>query len=122
MFVDGGVRAVTDRVVLEDRLSRTALLLELGNICARYERLAAGAREHRDADRVVPLELVEDFRHRFPHVERDGVVARRIVEQHPADRPVLAGDHPFSTGLHPMSPSLSMIFSENRCPLFGIML
>src|SRR5204863_3656552 len=70
-----------------------ALVLELGNIGAGHERLAAGAGHDDDADAVIVAEIVENAGGRFPHVERDRVMAFRIVEDQIADAPVLARQH-----------------------------
>ncbi len=52
--------------------------------------LLARAGEDDHADRGVGGELVEHARDRLPHVDRHGVQARRVAEDHPADRAVLA--------------------------------
>src|SRR4029077_20842454 len=70
-----------------------ALFLELRDVGAQDKGLAAGAGDDDDADRIILLEIVHDLRHRLPHVERDGVVARRVVEDDAADRTLLLGEH-----------------------------
>ena len=80
-------------VVDRDLFRIGALLLELGNVRARHERLAAGAAEHDDAHALVVGEIVEDVAGAPPHVARHGVVAFRIVEDQIADAAFLAGQN-----------------------------
>jgi hypothetical protein len=52
----------------------------------------------------IALEKVEDDWHRLPHVERQRVPSIEIVEDHPADRAILFGDHALRRGNHRLSP------------------
>jgi hypothetical protein len=74
-----------------------ALVLELRDVRARGEGLRSGPGHDHDPNRRIGRELGHDLERRFPHLERDGVVALGIVEDHPADAAVLAGDHLFAS-------------------------
>src|SRR5216683_1334028 len=97
-------RALGDLVVLRDAFGRGALLLELRDVGAGDERLVAGAPEDDDADIGIAREMVEDDRHRLPHVQRQRVVPRWIVERHPADRSVTLGNHTLGRRNHAVRP------------------
>src|SRR5205823_938963 len=73
-----------------------ALLLVLRDIRAGDEGLVAVALQHDDANLGILLEAVERLRYGLPHVDRDGVPPRRIVEREPADRPLFFGDDAFA--------------------------
>jgi hypothetical protein len=64
-------------------------VLELRDVGARHEGLLAGAAQHDHADGVVGDELVHVFGHELPHLLTHGVPLLRLVENDPADRPVL---------------------------------
>src|SRR6185437_2570157 len=99
-----GVRQLGDPVIFGDRLRRGALLLELRDVGAGNEGLVAGAAQHDDADLGVARKMIENHRHRLPHVERHGVAPLGIVEDHPADRTVLLGDQALARGNHRGTP------------------
>src|SRR6266704_2661588 len=63
-----------------------ALLHPVGDLLVVPDALGALAFEHDDADLRVLFEALERLRHRLPHVDRDGVAPRRVVESEPADR------------------------------------
>src|SRR5262249_13360369 len=84
--------AAGDLLVALDALGGRAVLLVLRYVGAGDERLVALALEHDHADLGVLLEAVEHLRDRLPHVDRDGVPARGIVESEPSDRALLLGD------------------------------
>ena len=97
------IEALADGIVALDRLAGGALVLELGDVGARHERLAAGPGDHQHAHVVVPGELLEDARAGLPHLQRYGVVPRRIVEGHCADAALFAGQHLVGDG-HRLPP------------------
>ena len=88
--MEGGVALLHDLVVMPDRLLVGAFLLEARDVGAGHEGLAAVAGDHHHLDVVVAAEVVEHLARRLPHVERDGVVTLRIVEDHVADAALLA--------------------------------
>jgi hypothetical protein len=57
-----------------------AQVFELRDIGAGDECLVALSRENDHANVVVPLRRRKQGRHRFPHIERERVVLRRMVE------------------------------------------
>src|SRR4029079_13599847 len=75
-----------------------------------------GAAHDDDADGRIVLEILHDLRDRLPHFERDGVVARRIVEDQAADRTVLLGEHFRGERLveHWMAPVRLVGWAEQR--------
>src|SRR5882672_5103276 len=81
-----------DLLVALDALCGRTVLLVLRYIRPGNEGLVALALEHDHADLGVLLEAVEHLGYRFPHVDRDGVPARGVVEGEPADRALLLGD------------------------------
>src|SRR5713226_2103559 len=81
-----------DLLVILDALGARALLLVLRDIRPGDERLVAVAFQDDHAYLRVPFEAVEHLRNPFPHVDRDGVAPRRVVECEPADRALLFGD------------------------------
>src|SRR5262249_16224167 len=87
------------------------LALELRDIRAGDEGLAAGAGEHHDPHLVVFGEVLEDLAGRRPHVERHGIVPLGVVEDHVADAPILARQHFLSLGhvVHNRSSALVRI-------------
>src|SRR5712691_8571957 len=85
-------RASGDFLVIPDALGARALFLVLRDIRPRDESLVALAFEHDDADLRVLFEALKRLRHRLPHVDRDGVAPRRVVEGEPADRALLLDD------------------------------
>src|SRR6185437_9560645 len=69
-----------DLVVFALRVGVGAILLELADIRAGYERLVAGPGEHDDADGPVLLELIQDLTQADPHFHGNGVALFRLVE------------------------------------------
>src|SRR5262249_55445241 len=73
--LNAGIGLLDRRVVVPGSLEGGALVLELRDIGARDEGLAARAGQHHHADLVVPGEVLENAARRRPHVERHRVVA-----------------------------------------------
>ena len=73
-------------------------------------------REDDHADLRVGLEGGDDPRHRRPHVERHRVVLLRLVEDHPADAALLAGDHLRRAEIHVLILRLARIFPLPALP------
>src|SRR6516225_8754249 len=92
-ILDAPARALGDLAVGSDCFLRGAFFLELRDVGARHESPTAGAADDDHPYRIVLLEIVHDLGHGFPHFERHGIVARRVVEHQTADRSVLLGDH-----------------------------
>jgi hypothetical protein len=84
------------RLVVGEGRGLLALVLELRDVGARRERLAARAGDDHDADRRIGGERRHDLERGLPHLERDRVVALGVVEDHPADAAIDAGDHFFA--------------------------
>src|SRR3954463_13542464 len=84
------LRGVADLLVALHRFRAGALVLELRDVGAGDEGPLARPCQHDDADRGIGVEIREHARDRLPHGERHRVAARRIVEDQPADRAVLA--------------------------------
>jgi len=63
--------------------------------------------KHDDAHCRILFEPVKNRRDCFPHVQRNGIAPRRLVEDHPADGPVDLGQHVVGCQLdgHDASPS-----------------
>src|SRR3989442_3444618 len=64
-------------------------LLELGYVGAGHERLVAGAAQHDDSDGIVAGQILNVLGHELPHLQAYGVALLRLVEDDPADRPIL---------------------------------
>src|SRR2546427_216858 len=64
-------------------------LLELGDVGAGHERLVAGPAQDDDPDGVVGGQILHVLGHELPHLQAHGVALLRLVEDDPADRPVL---------------------------------
>jgi hypothetical protein len=80
-----------------DRLFRRAFALEFGDVGARHEGLAAGARQDRQADRRVLFIVVQQFRHAQPHIQRHGVTLFRVVENDMTDAVLDMAENFFGT-------------------------
>src|SRR5712671_7698978 len=93
IIVDRRIGAFHGLVVARDRFLIGPFVLESRNVGSRHERLVAGAGQHDDADIVVLAEIIENARGCLPHFQRNGVAAYRVVEDHVADMPLLAGQH-----------------------------
>src|SRR6185312_153814 len=82
-----------DLVVFALRVGVGAILLELADIRAGYERLVAGPGEHDDADGPVLLELIQDLTQADPHFYGNGVALFRLVEGDETDAVILRRQH-----------------------------
>ena len=71
------------------------LAVELGDVRTRHERLAAGAAHDDHPHLIVFGKGPEDVGDALPHLQRQRVVARRMVENHPADACIAVGQHTF---------------------------
>jgi hypothetical protein len=91
--IDGRIEPLGGGIVDLHRFAGRALVRELGDIGARDERLAAGARQHHDAHILILAASRPGCARRLPHLQRDGVVALGIVEDHGADAAILAREH-----------------------------
>ncbi len=91
--IDARVDLLDDRVVALHGLFRGALALELRDVGARHERLAAGAGQDDDPHVRIALEAIEDRLCGLPHVEGDCVVLLGIVEGEDAHPPLHARQH-----------------------------
>ena len=97
-----------DRVVAHLRLGVGALALELGDVGARHEGLAAGAAHHDAADLGILVVVLQDADEAVPHVERDGIELGRIVEDEVADGAVAAAEELLflHASILPMRPAI----------------
>src|SRR3954466_15747236 len=84
------LRGVADLLVALHRFRAGTLALELRDVGAGDEGAVPCPCQHDHADRGIGVEILEHARDRLPHGERHRVAARRIVEDEPADRAVLA--------------------------------
>ena len=89
-------------------VERSTFALKFRNVGAGDERLAACARDHDHAHRLVPGEILEDLGRSRPHLQRHGVVTLRIVEDEVTDAPIRAREHLVGLGhvVHGMSSAL----------------
>src|SRR5258706_14106130 len=81
-----------DFLVALNALRGRAVLLVLRDVGSGDEGFVAFALQHDHANLGIALEAVEHLRDRLPHVDGDGVAARRIVEREPADRALFFRD------------------------------
>ena len=72
--------------------------------CRLDKRPLAGAGQNDHTHLRVALEVGDDVGHRAPHLVGHGVVLFRLVEDHPADTAILAGDHLGCAEVHAFSP------------------
>ena len=92
---DHGVGGLGDGGVVDlDRVLGGALLLELRDVGAGRERLAAGAGQHDHAHFFVAREVGEHHRQPLPHVVGKRVAALLVVEGDAADAVALLDDQP----------------------------
>jgi hypothetical protein len=82
------VTLLRDRVVADLRLGIGALALELRDVGAGDECLAARAAHHQATDLWILFIVLEDGDEAIPHVERHGIELGRIVENDMADRAI----------------------------------
>src|SRR2546427_7667163 len=92
-----GLRQRAERVLAARRDAAVLLLighvapslLELRDVSAGHERLVARASQDHDPDGVVGGQVANVLGHTLPHLQAHGVALLRLVEDDPADRPVL---------------------------------
>ena len=85
-IVERLVAFLGDGVVAHLRLGIGAFAFELGDVGSGDEGLAARAADDEAADLGILGEVLEDADEAVPHVERDGIELRRIVEDDVAHR------------------------------------
>src|SRR5262249_33146021 len=112
-IVERIVRTIDRGVVAVDAFLGRTFLFEFGNVSARDEGLATGAGDDDNANVLVVLEFLEKTRRCLPHLQRNSIVALRIVEGQIADLAFLAREHLISLS-HQLAPSSSLRHGRAR--------
>ena len=79
-LIDSQLRRFGDDFIAGNGLARRTHVLELRNIRARHKCFFTSPREHHHAHPVIAFRLSEQGRNGLPHVDRQGIMARRMVE------------------------------------------